>query len=348
MSKTVLFFIHGIGTQQAGWEDSAAAALSKARKSLLGNDEFDERYEVVGLGYQSYFDDYIAQYNSRAEALKAVPLGGSAPGIMRKVVEIAQSGVDPASPWITHLGDVALYLGTQIGDAVRARIWDDISKKLASFSSTPRYAVIAHSLGTRVAHDVLQRAYTDDTGNTIRLYGKPRLLAMVANVVRLSSFSERHLERSVVYPDPDMEDGACYRYANIWHPLDPIARIRQFRVSRYPLMTQSPGATSVQVRATDLSSDILSDPTMSMRSITTSRYRKWRLPSSTTSSGSTAAIRDRSTTQRLLLTGQRTSRARSRAGLRAKLLDAADQVEALDLNDLVSWENMLAILEGLQ
>jgi hypothetical protein len=252
MSKIVLFFIHGMGDQAEGWEVEAKSALEKSHKAMLGLDNFNSVYEVIPIQYQQFFTAYWNEFNTRAEALKKIPIGSAVPEILSKVVGFAQQGVNDKNPWISHWGDVALYLGTHLGDQVRANVWHQIISALAE-RGTPRFGIIAHSLGTRVIYDVLQRAYSDDTGTTVRLYGKARLLALISNIIRLSSFSEDHLKNNmVVFPSRERDDGACWRYANIWHPLDPIARIRQFNVERYPILAQALGVHEAEAKPTDV------------------------------------------------------------------------------------------------
>lgn len=253
MSKMVLFFIHGMGDQGDGWEESAVESLRKSRKALIGDESFENAYKVVPINYQTFFTNYWNQFNSRAEGLQQISLGGATPQILRKIVNIARTAVDDSNPWVSHWGDVGLYLGTEIGYAIQSFVWDRIIQELSARQIIPKFGIIAHSLGTRVAHDVLQRAYSDDSGRTIRLFGKPRLLALISNIIRLSSFSESHLTGGlVVYPSPAMDKGACYRYANIWHPLDPIARLRQFRIERYPILSSSKVIYPLQSKATDV------------------------------------------------------------------------------------------------
>ena len=67
--------------------------------------------------------------------------------------------------------------------------------------------------------------------NTRDMYNQGEV-AMVANVVRSTSFNEGHLNSGmVVYPSRDSDTGACLRYLNIWHPLDPIAPASRSRES---------------------------------------------------------------------------------------------------------------------
>ena len=339
MSKMTLFFIHGMGNQAGGWETAAVKALSESRKAMIGNNDFATAYTIVPLNYQSYFDAYWAEYNSRAEGLSAISIGNAAPDLMKKVIGIAQQGVDETDPWISHWADVILYLGTELGGQIRAHIWDDIAKALAG-SGTPRWGVIAHSLGTRVIHDVLQREYSDDTGSTINVFGKPRLLAMVSNIIRLSSFSEDHLKQgSAVYPSQELGEGACWRYANIWHPLDPLARIRQFRIKRYPVLAQAEGAQGVRAKATDVVGDIkdvhslahyLKIPEVAACLI---NGMEWLYDSDPGPIDDVMVAQYRQQYEATTLVGS--------------WKDKLEKIEDLDLNDLDNWKAIKDILEDL-
>lgn len=237
--KQILFFLHGVGTHGSGWHKEALKAFEDTRTALGRPNDFDERYKVIGLRYDNIFEDYWKQHSSRAEALGQVTLPGNANGLVRAVLEFAQSEPDDENKWIASWGDTVLYLTTSLGRMVREKIWRQIIKALEKEfqeqGQLPRFSVIAHSLGTRVIHDVLQSAYTSDAGNARQFFGKARVLAQVANVVRSTSFDEGHLNLPgmVVHPSYDEDKGVCWRYLNLWHPLDPVAILRRFNPTRY-------------------------------------------------------------------------------------------------------------------
>lgn len=253
MAKHVIFVVHGIGTHGVEFHKSAIQALKASRRSLCGTTDadFNKRFEIVQLRYDDILQNYIAAYNSRSEALSAIGVPGHAPDMVRNVVTLASSGVDDNNVWIHNWGDVVLYLMTELGFLIQEKLWNRIIRKLNQ-RGLPSYTIIAHSLGTRVIHDILQRAFSDDTGGAYRLFGKPRALVQIANTVRLTSFDEGHLRQTSVYPSRDEQDGACYQYLNVWHPLDPIARIRQFQRSRYPVYAQATGFSDVETRVSDV------------------------------------------------------------------------------------------------
>lgn len=254
--KHIIFFLHGVGKHNDDWHKEALAALTSTRKNLGRPDSFDDDYEIVPLRYDDIFSRYWDAYNTRAEGLSKISISGNTNDLYQRIHSVASQGVEDDS-LIHWWGDTFLYLLTEYGALVRQKIWAQIIQKLvntvAQENYLPRYSIIAHSLGTRVIHDTLQAAFTGDVGSAYRNFGKPRVLAMVANVLRSTSFNEGHLNAGlVVYPSRDTDTGACWRYLNIWHPLDPIARFRQFHPERYPTMATAIGLYDIETQATDV------------------------------------------------------------------------------------------------
>lgn len=340
MGREVIFFVHGIGTHGPEFHKAALKALKASRRLLRGTTDadFNERFEVVPLHYDDLFRKYLAEFNSRAEALSAIGVPGNAPDLVRNVVGLASSGVGDDNIWIHSWGDVVLYLMTEIGFQVQEKLWNRIVKKLHQ-RGVPRYSIIAHSLGTRVTHDVLQRSFSDDTGAAYRLFGKPRCLVQVANTVRLTSFDESHLRQTTVYPSRDEHDGACYQYLNVWHPLDPIARIRQFQRSRYPVYAQATGFSDVETQPTDVVdikevhslSRYLEIPEVAAAILNAIERISFALP---------GPIDAQAIGQARLRYEQRTIPGQWEATLA--------QLEAIDLTSIESWKEIRDLLEDLQ
>ncbi len=248
----VIFFLHGAGKHEEGWHKDALESFIETRLLLGRDDDFNARYIPIALSYGDIFEEYWGEHNSRAKALANLPIPGNANSFIRKIIDFAKSNPSDDHPWIATQGDVVLYLITSLGPAVRNRVWDDIIKVLEEHN-TPMFSIIAHSLGTRVIHDVLQRSFTGDVGSNYELFGKPKVLAQIANITRLTSFNEGHLGPGmVVHPSYDPDTGACWRYINAWHPLDPSAVIRRFNPLRYPAFQGVQGLFDISAKPGDV------------------------------------------------------------------------------------------------
>ena len=248
-----IFFLHGIGRHNANWHESAANTLKKSRAALKAPGDFDALYKPVGLLYDDLLQEYWSEHATRAEALASIPLPMDASPLIRRVVEFAQTNPTDEHPWIAQWGDAVLYLTTELGQRIQDRVWHAIITELDA-TSTPPFSIIAHSLGTRVIHDVLQRAYTDPAVENRDLFGKAKVLTQVANVTRATSFDEGHLtsEDMVVHPSHNSSEGVTDRFINVSHPLDPIAVFRRFRAQRYTSFLGQLDFSEIECRPEDI------------------------------------------------------------------------------------------------
>jgi hypothetical protein len=141
----------------------------------------------------------------------------------------------------THLLDVFLYrFATQSRHTVRSKVADQILKRLDSLDKTSliRWSVVAHSLGTSVAHDTLHEMFSAPGKMQTRL-GQlvvPSALVMLANVSRVLE-SDIDVYTSLVAPGApaDLARFAVRQYINAFHELDPIPAASPFEpVSTWP------------------------------------------------------------------------------------------------------------------
>lgn len=249
---TVVFLIHGIGNHATGWSAKWVAALRGFYDAFgdgpLGRKPFDERIEPVEITYDDIFVQLLESWAEQGRQLSAaaagLPEGGAAFARLGNLL----GGLDGSGFANTHAADVALYRGLPL---VRERIKVHVAKQIVTALEAratprsrklPRWIVVAHSLGTIVAHDALDAIWTlqlppDATptdGDLSRFHpslpgGKAELVLMVANVSRLLQ-SDPKAYVSTVMPgdsgttvpgDPGRGRG-CNNYMNAWHRLDPV------------------------------------------------------------------------------------------------------------------------------
>lgn len=270
MAKNVVFLIHGVGVHPEGWsqaEDGPVVALSKAAEYYPGfsaQEPLSGAIEFVEIRYDDIFDAIRTRWARLAESLNAGSLPVATPEILGKITgAIAQAGGD--SPIATHVLDVGLYVGFRIVQRlVQLRVASIMMNTIADHADEPEgsrnYFIVAHSLGTTVAHDAIQRMATTgwlaeadkvreliegsgveigDFERSVARYGKNPFapgnfkfdgLFQIANTSRLLSQTKPAYESSV---RPMFSSGplnnAVRRFYNADHVLDPIGKFRKHR-----------------------------------------------------------------------------------------------------------------------
>lgn len=243
MQKQLLFILHGVGTYGAGWSDDAASLLAKKWDAIpecaaLGSAA--EAFEIVPLSYDSAFEEIRTRWREDLGKVKGA-LGEFNPN--SNALDTLQSVYSVGTRdgfFDTHVVDLLLYyLVPMVRERICSSIFNQIRTALLERDPTEPWSLIAHSMGTSVAHDVLQGAITHSWGalgqafpsGVIRL----RFLAMLSNC---SGLLER--KRPIFpFPDPsnrnpwdvyssrvwpgDSNDALADYYLNITHALDPVA-----------------------------------------------------------------------------------------------------------------------------
>ena len=274
MAKSVIFLVHGMGNFEKGWsgaEDGPVATLSKAAEyyaTFSTEQPLDGAVKFVEITYNDIFDGIRERWDDLADSLT-----DDVPGAAADKIEKIRKAIDSAtgdSFVATHLLDVGLYYSfTIIQRLVQLKVASTMMKTIAEHaaesSERRRYIVVAHSLGTTIAHDAIQRMATtgwlkeadvaldilndQNVGNFVTLAeiqaaldthgtnpfapGKFRFEAIfqIANTSRLLHRTQASPYNSVVRP---MYAGGSLasstgRYYNIDHMLDPIGKLQRHR-----------------------------------------------------------------------------------------------------------------------
>src|SRR5688572_18030208 len=170
-NKHQLFLSHGMGKQPEGWSAGMEVAIRAAFKNVpaLATLSFDDFFDFVPLRYDHHFEDLRKQWADMGRKLMTFlgPLAteGELDATGKFIVKLARAAnsfeKDDFSR--THLLDVFLYrFATQSRHTVRSKVADQILKRLDSLDKTSliRWSVVAHSLGTSVAHDTLHEMFS--------------------------------------------------------------------------------------------------------------------------------------------------------------------------------------------
>ena len=225
--KHLVFLLHGMGQHDSTWADKGMKAFREGWGSLgIDPEAHHVTFELIPIDYSKVFDLYWESAAQQAQSFQNVVLPSSAPKVIQSFLSlIKQSPSD--SFWLTHFGDVAMYRFSPHGD----KIVHDIALKIAEAArehGSPPYSIIAHSLGTSVATDVVRYMLEDASSPFRHLAGKPDVIMMLANVSRLLERRDMFGPASTMFASGLLNKGACRHYIDVAHPLDPFTWLRPF------------------------------------------------------------------------------------------------------------------------
>jgi hypothetical protein len=243
----VLFAFHGMGRQLDGWGDSIAAKLDEVAarharfRDRFGGRPFTELFTVVPIGYDVCFRDKTEAWQRSTDELHELDdvLGAGAVGRLATWLTTAASADEQKFFW-SHAADVLQYVSApDVRTRVRVECLAQVTDVLQGDLVQP--SVLAHSLGTKVAHDTLHMLGTAAGGPVTEAFAvangyRFRTIATVANVGALLSEVVRDLPKpdaSIVKPigtpaGVGQGTGYCERYLNFRHRLDPFTLLRPF------------------------------------------------------------------------------------------------------------------------
>jgi hypothetical protein len=275
MAKNIVFVLHGIGQYTDGWinlESSAVPVLKESAKqySFFDGKSLDTFVEFVPVLYDDVFERIMKHWADLGKGLRdAVPV---LPKFGDKVLGYLEGADD--DKWSLKTGaDVALYWGFRLFQQrvvlrVLAQISAKIADTIAASDHVPEYHVLAHSMGTAVAHDALHHlgteswltqlksaTFDDEDGKEaaaerdkylasleklkeLQATGNPfnptlfsfESITMLSNVSGLIHPSESPYH-SIVRPGSARDDNAYTRnYLNANHRFDPITIVGDFRM----------------------------------------------------------------------------------------------------------------------
>ncbi|MCP4325416.1 MAG: hypothetical protein GY787_26940 [Alteromonadales bacterium] len=227
--KPILILFHGMGVHTAdSFKDEVVSAANNAlgRYEGYGNIKFEDKVEIVSIGYDKHFEKIRQQLADNAsdiaDVLKTKLPDVDVPNLVKNLLDFESSLGDDEFAY-THILDVVLYM-TEVGQFVRSQISEEIVKVIHENHHRPIH-VLCHSLGGAVAHDALNQIYTNDNSPLpgqlhTRSFPITSYWAF-SNVSRLvTSFTGLPSPfNSVVKPG---HQGFITKFFNIRHVLDPF------------------------------------------------------------------------------------------------------------------------------
>lgn len=242
MAKHIVFLIHGVGDTDPGWSASVQDVI-KGRYAAFHISKlmpFDQHFELKEVNYNGKFDDRRAAWKA-APAPVAEQMAAS--GLHAKAVKklLEWSALPGEEHFLfTHALDIVFYrFLSLVGDQVRASVQTQILDVLAAQPANEvlRWSVMAHSLGTSVAHDVLHQMFSPNRpaswGPLPANLFRPSIVMMIANVSRVLENTgffgvDGDVFRSATRPSSKANVGACGYYINVRHQFDPIPKPKMF------------------------------------------------------------------------------------------------------------------------
>lgn len=239
MAKPLCFLIHGIGRHGTQWAEEPGGPVEVLKEASRSYAHFqsrplEDRVEFVPIHYDDVFEQAIAKWQGDAAAVEGLGLPGPASAL---VSWLPTSNAEAQKLWWTYVADLALYRLTRVyRQQVRARVLDQIASRIEAEAAPPPCSVLAHSMGTAVAHDCLHLL------GTVRWAGAANALSplhwrfdhlfMVANASRLLQTDDPEMKKayeSIVRPGPLEDPGSyCATYWNFRHEADPVPFPRMF------------------------------------------------------------------------------------------------------------------------
>jgi hypothetical protein len=246
-----LFLIHGMGIHDDDWAEGLEHPIETLKRvsrqyqyfKQADHDVFDERVECVSVHYDDVFRDMIGKWKKDPGWI--TPFDPT--GMLKHIMGWLSSASDEAF-WWSHLADLAMYRCSPLyRQAVRITVIKQLAEvieRVVKADGAAYCSVLAHSLGTAVAHDCLHLLGTKQwaDGPYANVLGPAHWrfqnIFMVANTSRLLQTEDSELKKayeSIVRPG-SLEDpkSYCFAYWNFRHEADPIPYPKRFEPMNWP------------------------------------------------------------------------------------------------------------------
>jgi hypothetical protein len=235
MSKHTLFLVHGMGRHQGTqWSAEVWKKLVECseRYPHFRTKNLEKYAEPAPVGYDEFIRNALDRWDAQTNTFGEFALSQ---GVSLDWLD-GMSRDDAGFFW-SHVVDVIIHrffphVSAQIRANVQLQIFREIEHKRA-MNPRARFSLMAHSLGTSVAHDALaEMGAASRIGDNVNTFGSANFrfssIHMIANVSRLLQTTPKAYE-SVVRPGPNSTQNRycgqmyCYR-----HELDPITLPKPF------------------------------------------------------------------------------------------------------------------------
>jgi len=234
-----VFLVHGMGAHaNTDWADSVWQKIlecSERYPHFKNTRPLSEYARFVAIDYDEYIERALARWRNNGNTFAAFAMqhGFVNASDFQGLQEVRH---DDTEFLFSHIADVLIY--RYFGNE-RAQIIETVMSKIAGVIHDGRnadaeaeFSVVAHSLGTAVAHDALHRLGSEQMigGNQNTLRGLQfDSVHMIANVSRVLQDQVNAYE-SVVRPRTrEFKGGICQVMHTYRHKVDPFANVRKFQ-----------------------------------------------------------------------------------------------------------------------
>lgn len=239
-APNVLFLVHGMGSNLGSsaapsgpWFKEVEAALHTAwrRFPSLARESFADYIELCPLTYDDRFRRYTARLADAGELLKQT-IGPAR--YAEALAAVAGAGADDEDDFLwANVMDVVLYrFGGDFNIDVQSALLLQLARKVeeawaARTGSPVQFSMLSHSLGTAVAHGMLQRSALGAIGTSrVLRYGngfKLRCYMTLANTSRVLFRGGSIYDATLIRPDKYVET-----FINVSHIADPVPAPMRF------------------------------------------------------------------------------------------------------------------------
>ena len=188
--KQVLILLHGMGvhTSESFKKEVVDGANNALKRYASYKDiNFNDKVHIRSISYDHLFENMRKEMKESGSGIQEFiknKLGGvNLPGYFDELLNIEASLGDDEFIY-THVLDVIFYISL-LSESVRLYVCKKILEVMSDYQETTSFNILAHSLGTAVAHDALDKLFTTGPSTNIELNvdeHKLRSIWLIANV----------------------------------------------------------------------------------------------------------------------------------------------------------------------
>lgn len=232
----IVLLIHGMGTHplENMSREFKTGLTSAANGFGIADFDLDEHVELVEFSYSETLDAIRNKLAEQADEIvgqfRTLPGHGAAIELVERLIRY-QADLDEGEMIYTHWLDVLLYGATFYGEYLRLELATKVNN-LKRRAAGRDIHIVAHSLGTALIHDTLNKLYRDDGSIDD---GVPDLKPGIDNIKCLWTFANVNrlvaILNGVSAADGVVRSGptGCTDYLyNIRHELDPFTWFRRW------------------------------------------------------------------------------------------------------------------------
>lgn len=246
--------IHGIGKHSDDWvddKDDGEQSLAELLKLLWekypatrNKGSFAQRVKLHSIHYDDEIEKIFAhweeQSNKLKEGLALSPMLMDQAAWFTEAIDKASAAKGEKDWRYTHLMDLLLFAGSpSIQDRLVTYVGAQVIDLVKRHGESQRISVIAHSMGTAMAHKVIQALYNEGVDTpmgrqTLKRKFQFEHVCMVANTSFALSRDRKNHYQGIVRPSLTPGEGCSFTFLNVNHQLDPVGQFLRFDARKDP------------------------------------------------------------------------------------------------------------------